>query len=477
MSESQITEWKVNWSDKYVEWLCGFANAQGGDLEIGRNDYREVVGIDNSDRLMEELPNKLRDLLGIMADIELLRENGKSYLRITVEPYEVPISYRGEYHCRSGSTKQILKGAALNRFLLRKTGKRWDSVPLPNVEISHLDVSTLTRFRDHATRTNRLEENVLGMDDSELIEKLRLIEGKLLKRAAVLLFHPDPEQFFTAASTKIGYFESETELLFHDEVCGNLFTQISKTMDLLKTKYLRAVISYDGIQRVETFPVPEDALREALLNAIVHRDYAIPAQIQIRVYDNRLYIWNPGELPEDWSVQELLGLHSSHPYNPDIANTFFRAGEIESRGRGIERILESCRSVQLPEPEFQIGQREFWIKFKFSDAYIEKFASRSGISETSEPSDAARRFVNTQPTIAQENTQENTQEKIIALLREHPDLTRRELATKIDITPDSAKYHLDKLRKAGRIRHVGPTKKGYWEVTEKDVKRRENDQS
>ncbi len=74
MSESQITEWKANWSDRYLKWLCGFANAQGGVLEIGRNDRGEVVGINSSDRLMEELPNKLRDLLGIMADIDLLND-------------------------------------------------------------------------------------------------------------------------------------------------------------------------------------------------------------------------------------------------------------------------------------------------------------------------------------------------------------------------------------------------------------------
>lgn len=128
-------------------------------------------------------------------------------------------------------------------------------------------------------------------------------------------------------------------MLFHDEVCGNLFTQIDKAMDLLMTKYLKALISFEGIHRIETFPVPEDALRDAVLNAIVDRDYAIPAQIQIRVYDDRLYIWNPGQLPENWPVETRLGSHSSRPYNPDVANAFFRTGEIESRGQGIERIL------------------------------------------------------------------------------------------------------------------------------------------
>jgi predicted HTH transcriptional regulator len=95
MSEDQNTEWKASWRDDYLKWICGFANAQGGVLEIGRNDEGQVIGLEDAARLMEELPNKLRDLLGILADIDLLQEDGKPYLRIAVEPYPVPISYNG----------------------------------------------------------------------------------------------------------------------------------------------------------------------------------------------------------------------------------------------------------------------------------------------------------------------------------------------------------------------------------------------
>ena len=101
-----------------------------------------------------------------------------------------------------------------------------------------------------------------------------------------------------------------------------MFHQVKNTLDLLLTKYLKAVISYDGIVRVETFPVPRSALREALLNALVHRDYAVTAPVQIRVYENRLRMWNPAVLPEGWTLDTLLGAHSSSPYNPAIANAF-----------------------------------------------------------------------------------------------------------------------------------------------------------
>jgi len=453
MSENQQVEWKSSWRDEYLKWICGFANAQGGVLEIGRNDDGQVIGVENSDRLMQELPNKLRDLLGVVADVDLLEEDGKPYLRIAVDPYPVPVSYRGEYHYRSGSTKQVLKGAALDRFLLGKTGRRWDGVPVPGVSVEDLDGEALTRFREQAVRSKRLGTDALSEDDPGLLDKLRLLEGRYLKRGAILLFHPDPERFVTGASVKIGYFASESDLRYHDEVAGDLFSQVDKTMDLLLTKYLKAGISYEGIQRVESFPMPEPALREALVNAVVHRDYAVPAPIQIRVYADRLSIWNPGELPESWTTATLLGPHASQPFNPDIANAFFRAGEIEAWGRGIQRVIEACRHGGTPEPGIRLEARGFWFEFPFSADYLRS------VGPGGEPGGRAGRT-------PQETTQETTQERILNALRQNQHITRKGLAELVGITPDGIKYHLDKLRASGRIRHVGPTKKGRWEILE-----------
>lgn len=131
MGEDQRTEWKESWRDEYLRWVCAFANSEGGTLVIGRNDHGAVVGVKDASRLLEELPNKARDILGILVAVNLRQEEGKDYLEIEVDPYPYPVSYKGEYHVRSGSTKQELKGAALDKFLLRKQGKHWDGVPCP----------------------------------------------------------------------------------------------------------------------------------------------------------------------------------------------------------------------------------------------------------------------------------------------------------------------------------------------------------
>ena len=115
MKENQNAEWKEVWRDEYLKWICGFANAEGGVLQIGRNDQGVVVGVPNAAKLLEDTPNKVRDVLGIMVDVRLVRQAGKELVEIRVHPYPSPISYKGEYFYRSGSTKQELKGAALER--------------------------------------------------------------------------------------------------------------------------------------------------------------------------------------------------------------------------------------------------------------------------------------------------------------------------------------------------------------------------
>ena len=207
-----------------------------------------------------------------------------------------------------------------------------------------------------------------------VLENLKLIERSLLKRAAVLLFHPDPEKFVTGAFIKIGYFQSDTELIFQDEVHGNLFEQVEKTIEILFTKYIKAIISYEGIHRIETYEYPKEAIREAILNALAHKDYSVGAPIQISVYNDKLMIWNYGQLPESWTIENLIKKHSSIPHNPDIANSFFRAGYIEAWGRGTIKIIEQCKEHQLPIPKFSNDGSDFWIVFNkdiFNKEYLE----------------------------------------------------------------------------------------------------------
>jgi len=446
MKENQNTEWKESWRDEYLKWICGFANAEGGVLDIGRNDKGVVVGLPDAKKLLEDLPNKIRDVLGIMADVNLREESGKEYLEIRVDPYPSPISYKGEYHYRTGSTKQELKGTALEHFLLKKRGRHWDDAPEPSFTAKSCSAAALRLFKKRATESGRMDKAVLRDTREVLLGNLELVEKHGLRRAACLLFSDRPEQFVTGAWIKIGFFVTDDDLRYQDEVHGNLFEQVEKTLELLHTKYLKAYISYKGLQRLETFLFPDAALREALLNAVVHKDYSSGIPIQISVYDDKIVFWNAGGLPENWTLRKLLGKHASHPFNPLIANAFFRAGYIESWGRGIEKMNRECREHDIKPPVYDFGMSGLMLTFHANPAHLA----------------AGQRT--TTPNTTQETAQETTQDKIVAVLRKTPTVTRRQLAQVIGITEDGVKYHLNKLKANGVIRHVGPTKGGHWEV-------------
>lgn len=428
MQEDQNIEWKQSWRDEDLNWICGFANADGGVLEIGKDDEGKVVGAEKAKKLLEDLPNKIRDILGILVDVNLHSDKGLDWLSIHVDSYPFPISYKGQFHYRTGSTKQELKGAALNKFLLKKQGKSWDGITVPQASIDNLSGDAFKYFKSQAIRTNRLDPSINELSREELLENLHLLEEGQLKRATLLLFHEDLEKFFTGAYIKIGYFRSEADLRFQDVVNGSIFEQVEKTLDLLHTKYLEAQIRYEGIHRVEEFPYPKEAFREAILNAVAHKDYSTGIPIQIKVYRERISIWNAGALQDPITIQSLAGPHPSVPYNPSIASTLFRAGLIESWGHGTVKIIRECKILGLQEPSF-------------TDEF-------SGLMVT---------FYNQYSSV-------KTSVKILELAAENRLITISELSEAIGVTERSIERNLKKLQDKGLIKRIGPAKGGHWEV-------------
>ena len=364
MNETHNIEYKESWKDEYLKWICGFANAQGGKLYIGIRDDGSVCGVRNMKKLMEDIPNKVRDILGIMVDVNAEKRNGMDVLVVSVEPSSYPVNYRGEYHYRSGATKQLLRGAQLTGFLMKKTGYRWDGEAVSGYKIKDFDRESFEIFRQEALRHNRMTAKDLEVSDLELLKKLNLLtDDGSFTRAAVMTFHRHPERVATGCYTKIGFFENDATLLYQDEIHGSLLYQAVHVLDLLFTKYLRAKITYEDITRVETYPYPRMAIREALFNALVHNNFSRGTPIQISVYDDKLYIADDVSYLEDWTPEKLMTKHKSIQPNPSIANVFFRCGFIEAWGRGIEQICRECDLTGNRYPVFDISSCGFMVRF------------------------------------------------------------------------------------------------------------------
>lgn len=417
--ESQQVEWKWSWQDEFLKWLCGYANADGGTLYIGVNDDGYVVGVEDSKRMLEGLPNKINDKLGIVASINIHKAYGaenvrygsavpdavsgklinryacglvsmemlessdkiykslaiiekdnriyetedgiREYISIEIVKYPFAVSCDGKYYKRSGSTLQELNGFELQNFLLKRAGKTWDAVPIPEVKVSDLSKEALEAFRVKAVKSNRMTEGEVNVSDELLLRNLKLFDGEYLTRAAMLLFHPTPEQYVTGAYIKIGYFslvgtfgkeaEAIEDLQYQDVVDGPLLLQVDKAIDLIFTKYFKALVDYEGVQRTETNMLTRGIVRELLLNAINHKDYATGVPIQVSVYEDKIVIFNMGSwskrVPTDERVYEK---HESVPNNPKIADVSFRSGDVESWCRGFLKVKAECKMINAPLP-------------------------------------------------------------------------------------------------------------------------------
>jgi ATP-dependent DNA helicase RecG len=313
--------------------------------------YGNVVGLSDSKRLLEEIPNKVRDVLGIMVDVNLLEETGLFYLEIIIHPYIVPISLRGRYYYRSGSTKQELIGTALTDFLLRKTGKSWDEVIEPTASLQDIDEGSLAIFIRASLKAGRITD-LEGLSTAALLSKLRLTDDKgNIKRAAIVLFGKNVDKFYNNCIVKIGKFKSnEEELMFQELEEGNIIQLLKEIPSLLNRKFFIKPISFEGLQRIEKGEYPVAAIREMILNALVHRNY-LGTFVQIRVYDNNINIWNEGLLPEGLSLNALKRQHPSRPRNQLIADVCFKGGYTDTWGRGTLKIINACLEAELPEPE------------------------------------------------------------------------------------------------------------------------------
>jgi len=354
MLEKQNIEWKESWRSEYFEYISAFANAEGGKIYIGINDKGIVVGVSDYEKLLVNLPNQIRDFVGVLCEVNHLQEDGKHYIEIVVNQYSVPISYKGKYYIRSGSTTQLLNGTSLNDFLLKKSGLNWDEVIEPSASMSDIDESAIEYFKQSANVSGRLSFTKEDTNYLNILKNLRLVDdNNNFKRASLLLFGKDPLKYFTTAFVKIGKFgDSGSELLNQDVVEGNIFELADAVLEILDKKYFTKSISYEGLQRIETTEYPYPAIREILLNAIVHRIYQT-TPITVRIYSDRLEIWNLGALPKELSAEDLKKTHSSYPKNPLIAQVFYKGGLIESWGRGTIKIIEECRKHNLPEPEIK----------------------------------------------------------------------------------------------------------------------------
>ena len=198
-----------------------------------------------------------------------------------------------------------------------------------------------------------------------ILQHLNLLtRDNQLTNAAVLLLGKNPQQFYPTSHFRLGRFgKRPSNLLFQDQVEGNIFQMTNKVIQLLQSKYLKTPIHYEGMQRVEELEIPETALRELLYNAMIHRDY-MGDETQMKVYDDHIWLWNAGELPQGYNTESLQREHRSILRNKTIASIFFQAGFIGHWGRGFDKVQAAfeANNIPFPQVENQFGGTSVYIQ-------------------------------------------------------------------------------------------------------------------
>ena len=450
--ECQNAEFKSIWKDEYLKWICGFANAQGAVMYFGVDDNHEVVGLNDSKKLLEDIPNKIVNYMGLVVDVNLYEQKGLDYIELIVNPSNVPISFKGKYYYRSGSTMQELNGAALQQFIMKKMGKSWDNIANENATFDDIDREAINYFLRKGIEANRIPEDERNATTQDVLASLHLLdENEHLKNAALLLFGKDPLKFFTSVRFKIGRFGvDEADLLIQDVIEGNIIQMADRVVDVLKAKYLTSPVRFDGMQRKEELEVPVEALREILYNSIAHKDYTGP-DIQMHVYNDHVEIWNEGELPEGYDETVLYGKHSSKPRNRNIADTMFKAGFIDTWGRGYKKIREGFEKAGLPMPTVESHCGGTLVTFQRGYDVV---SGRKNVS--SDVSSSVGSLSVVQLT--------ERQKKICELISKNPFISTQQMSVVLSVVKRTVERDLSAMQKKGVLIREGNTSAGRWVV-------------
>ena len=467
MGEKHIIEYKRQWDDEWLKWLCGFANADGGTLYIGISDKQHIIGVDNSKKLMEDIPNKIVSKLGIYPDVRLLEEDGKEIIEIEVAPSQESVLLDGVLYKRVGATNQIVKGQALKDFYARKLNATWDSRIIRGATLDDIDPEAIKYFLLKGIDKGRLPKESVDDPVEKVLKNLEVMtdDGELTL-AALLLFGKNPQHYCLNARIKIGRFgHSQAALMNQDLIDGDLIRMADRVMEALDAKYLIRPIHYEGMQRIEPLEIPEDGLREILYNLEIHKDYNGPDSL-IRVFDDRITFWNQGSLPAGITPESIFRPHDSQPRNRLIANAFYMAGFVEAWGRGYELITEAFtkEGLEVPTIEEEFGgvrvivKREIFYGIQHGGRVDPKTGRLIKAGDTKNvTNDVTKKLTERQRVILEmlpfgdiENVTKN--ERVTTAL----------LAGRFGKDPRTIKRDMKVLQDLGIVTHVGPSNGGYW---------------
>lgn len=450
--ESETIEFKTSLAElkQGLISLVAMLNKHGqGDLWFGVSPSGQSVGLMVNDKTLRDVSQALAAHIEprFYPEITAQQVAGKTCLRVHATGHQKPYFAYGRAYIRVADEDRQMSARELESLILKRNSAalRWDNEP-STTALAELSEIKIRRFVERAGLPWGDASNA-----TNALTKLGLLQGGQLLNAARLFFADQPIQLRCAvfASTT-----SATILDRHD-FDGDMLELIEEAEKYI-LKNIHIGMRLEGLRRVDVPEISRAALREAIINAFCHRDWREPDYIQIAIYKNRVEIRNPGGLFDGLTFEEMRRGNVSHRRNPLIADLFRRIEMVEAWGRGMPLILENA-----PDVEFREIARLFVASFERSSATVET------TKETSKPTKET-----TKETTKEKASERpvRMKEKLMLLIQQQPEITAAALSAATGIGVDGVNYHLNQLKQAGKLRRVGPTKGGRWEMTSLEPK-------
>jgi ATP-dependent DNA helicase RecG len=451
--ESKTVELEEDFSQKnqISKTVCAFANRAGGHIIIGVNDQKEVLGID--DELVDDYLDRVSNVIHysiypmIIPEIYTYRINNKSIIVIQIYPGNTPPYYlknkgknKGTY-IRVGKTNKVADYEIIKELERQKMNKTFDE-----------DIFTEVNYEDVGNLTYILKD-ILGKEITE--EKLKNL--KLIIKAGDIKYFSNAAMIVLGkmdnCSIKCARFMGDSVLNFIDkkEYSGDIFSVLNSTVAFLKSHInMTGIISGSGLKRRDILEIPVEVLREAILNAIVHRDYAISgSDIKVAVYNSRIEVISPGGLPKSITIEEIYA-GRSEIRNKIIARIFKEAGIMEQWGSGIPRIREAYRQEGLKPPE--LSEDGLFVKLTIFRKTNEQIINEN----------RSQYFLNINLPKSIEVKKEK--EQVYDLIDKNGNYTVKEISKLIGISQSAVQRRLDALQKEKIIKRIGSKKSGRWKT-------------
>ena len=445
--ESQVLEYKASFDKAVIESLVAFANAQGGKVLVGVSDAGKMLGVTLGKETLNEWLGQIKSstspalIPDITADI-----NGKTIVEIDIREFPVkPVNTRGRYYKRVASSNHALSSSEIADLYMQSLQLSWDAYEARNLTVGDLSGAKIQRFIRLVNQHGRF-----ALDESDplaTLQKLSYLTNGKPTWAAVLLFAENPLRH----NVHIGRFKTPSTIIDDRQFTDTLFEVVEQAMKFI-VSHIAVAFEFDGsIQRKERFAYPLAALREVLLNAVVHRSYTDPSDIQIKIFDDKITIFSPGTFYGGIEVADIQADdYRSSLRNKLVAEGFYLINAIEKYGSGFIRIRKALQDY--PEIDFEIKE--------FAGGVMVTFAQRGGVNEgvSGGVSGGVGGGVG------------GGEKSVLAYLTANPGKKARSIAEALGISQRTTERWLKVLRDNDQIEFIGSPKSGGYHL--KAAKRR-----